>query len=133
MARVFVATDATLGRQVVVKVLSPETAEGLNAERFTREIRLSAALQDPHIVPVLTAGQTDDGLPYYTMPFVTGESLRARMAGGELPLDEALRILRDVAEALEYAQDRKSTRLNSSHSQISYAVFCLKKKKKKKK
>src|SRR5688500_10600773 len=106
MARVFVATDPALGRQVVVKVLSPETAEGMSAERFTREIRLAAALQDPHIVPVLTAGQTDDGLPYYTMPFVTGESLRARMGRGRLPLDEALRVLRDVAEALEYAHAR---------------------------
>ena len=106
MARVFVATDPALGRQVVVKVLSPETAEGMSAERFTREIRLAAALQDPHIVPVLTAGQTADGLPYYTMPFVSGESLRARMARGRLPLDEALRVLRDVAEALEYAHTR---------------------------
>src|SRR5688500_20078158 len=106
MARVFVATDPALGRQVVVKVLSPETAEGLSAERFTREIRLAAALQHPHIVPVLTAGQTDDGLPYYTMPFVTGESLRARMGRGRLPLDEVLRVLRDVAEALEYAHAR---------------------------
>ena len=106
MARVFVATDATLGRQVVVKVLPPETAEGMSAERFTREIRLAAALQDPHIVPVLTAGQTDDGLPYFTMPFVSGETLRARMARGRVPLDEALRILRDVAEALEYAHTR---------------------------
>ena len=106
MARVFVATDPTLGRQVVVKVLSHETAEGLSAERFTREIQLAAALQDPHIVPVLTAGQTDDGLPYYTMPFVTGESLRARMASGPIPLDDALRILRDVAAALEYAHER---------------------------
>ena len=106
MARVFVATDPALGRQVVVKVLSPETAEGISAERFTREIRLAAALQDPHIVPVLAAGQTADGLPYYTMPFVTGESLRARMKRGRLALDEALRILRDVAEALEYAHAR---------------------------
>ncbi|MDF1506224.1 serine/threonine-protein kinase, partial [Roseisolibacter sp. H3M3-2] len=106
MARVFVATDAALGRQVVVKVLSPETAEGMSAERFTREIRLAAALQDPHIVPVLAAGQTADGLPFYTMPFVTGESLRARMERGPLPLDEALRVLRDVAEALEYAHAR---------------------------
>ena len=106
MARVFVATDSGLGRQVVVKVLSPETAEGMSVERFTREIRFAAALQDPHIVPVLTAGQTADGLPYYTMPFVSGESLRARMARGRLPLDEALRILRDVAEALEYAHAR---------------------------
>ena len=103
MAQVFVATDTALGRQVVVKVLSPETAEGMSAERFTREIRLAAALQHPHIVPVLTAGQTADGLPYYTMPFVTGESLRARMERGQLPLDEVLRVLRDVAEALDYA------------------------------
>ena len=106
MARVFVATDPALRRQVVVKVLSPETAEGISAERFTREIRLAAALQDPHIIPVLTAGQTDDGIPYFTMPFVTGESLRARMGRGRLPLDEALRVLRDVAEALEYAHAR---------------------------
>ena len=106
MARVFLATDTALDRQVAVKVLSPETTEGLSAERFTREIQLAAALQDPHIVPVLTAGQTDDGLPYYTMPFVTGESLRERMIRGALPLDESLRILRDVAEALEYAHER---------------------------
>src|SRR5687768_8759492 len=106
MARVFVATDPALGRQVVVKVLSPETAEGLSAERFTREIRLAAALQHPHIVPVHTAGQTDDGLPYFTMPFVSGESLRDRMARGRLPLDEALRVMHDVAEALEYAHAR---------------------------
>jgi serine/threonine-protein kinase len=106
MARVFVATDPTLDRQVVVKVLSPEAAEGLSAERFTREIRLAAALQDPHIVPLLTAGQTDDGLLYYTMPFVTGESLRARMDRGRLSLDDALRILRDISEALEYAHAR---------------------------
>ena len=106
MARVFVATDPALGRQVVVKVLSPETAEGMSAERFTREIRLAAALQDPHIVPVLTAGQTADGLPYFTMPFVSGEPLRARMERGRVTPDEALRILRDVAEALEYAHAR---------------------------
>jgi eukaryotic-like serine/threonine-protein kinase len=106
MARVFVATDPALGRQVVVKVLSPETTQGMSADRFTREIRLAAALQHPHIVPVLTAGQTADGLPYYTMPFVSGESLRARMERGRLPLDEVLRVLRDVAEALEYAHAR---------------------------
>src|SRR5688500_19541911 len=106
MARVFVATDPALGRQVVVKVLPPETAEGMSAERFTREIRLAAALQHPHIVPVLTAGQTTDGLPYFTMPFVDGESLRSRMMRGPLQLDEALRLLRDVAEALEYAHAR---------------------------
>ena len=78
----------------------------MSAERVTREIRFDAALQDPHIVPVLATGQTANGLPYFTMPFVTGESLRERMARGRLPLDEAVRILRDVAEALEYAHAR---------------------------
>lgn len=103
MSRVFVAREEDLGRDVVVKVLAPELAEGVSVERFAREIKLAASLQAPHIVPVLTAGTTDDGLPYYTMPFVTGESLRARLARGPLPLAEALTIVRDVALALEYA------------------------------
>src|SRR5690606_33006631 len=79
MSRVFVAREEALGRDVVVKLLAPELAQGLSAERFTREIRLAAALQEPHIVPVLTAGVTGEGLPWYTMPFVAGESLRARL------------------------------------------------------
>lgn len=82
MSRVFVAHEVALDRDVVVKVLAPELAEGLSAERFAREIRLAAALQEPHIVAVLAAGATADGLPYYTMPFVRGESLRARMVLG---------------------------------------------------
>src|SRR5688500_14574925 len=103
MSRVFVAHDDTLGRDVVVKILAPVLAEGISADRFAREIRLAAALQEPHIVPVLTAGATADGLPYYTMPFVQGESLRARLTHGRIPLAESLGILRDVATALEYA------------------------------
>jgi tRNA A-37 threonylcarbamoyl transferase component Bud32 len=103
MSRVFVAKDEALGRDVVVKVLAPELAEGLSAERFAREIRVAAALQEPHIVPVLSAGVTVDGLPYYTMPFVRGESLRARLAAGALPLPDSVVVLRDVATALEYA------------------------------
>jgi serine/threonine protein kinase len=106
MSRVFVARDEALGREVVVKVLAPELAEGLSAERFAREIRFAAALQAPHIVPVHAAGTTADGLPYYTMPFVAGQSLRARLNAGPLPLDEALGVLRDVATALEYAHAR---------------------------
>jgi eukaryotic-like serine/threonine-protein kinase len=106
MSRVFVATDRALERKVVVKLLSTEVAQGLSAERFAREIKLAAQLQDPHIVPVLATGTTLDGVPYYTMPFVPGESLRARMNAGTVPLEESLRILRDVAEALEHAHEQ---------------------------
>ena len=67
MSRVFVAHDAQLGRKVVVKVLSPELAAGVNGERFKREIRVVASLQQANIVPLLAAGETD-GLPFYTMP-----------------------------------------------------------------
>ena len=103
MSRVFVAHEPRLGRDVVVKVLSPEIAGGLSTERFEREIRLAAALQEPHVVPVLAAGTTAEGLPFYTMPFVTGESLRERLRRGPVSVDEALRILHDVATALEHA------------------------------
>ncbi len=106
MSRVFLARDEALGREVVVKVLSPELAAGLSAERFTREIKLAASLQEPHIVPMLTAGATADGLPWFTMPFVAGESLRARIAHGALPAAHALGILRNVAQALAYAHAR---------------------------
>lgn len=106
MSRVFLARDEALGRDVVVKMLSPELAAGLSSERFTREIRLAASLQEPHIVPVLTAGATADGLPWFTMPFVEGESLRARITRGAMPAAEALGILRNVAQALAYAHAR---------------------------
>jgi len=103
MSRVFVAQELALGRHVVVKVLPPEMAMGVNAERFRREIQLAASLQHPHIVPLLTAGHRDD-LVYYTMPLIEGESLRARLAReGELPIPEAIRILRDITDALAYA------------------------------
>jgi len=106
MSRVFAARDVELGRIVVVKVLPPEMAAGVNAERFRREIQLAASLQHPHIVPLLHAGHADD-LVYYTMPLIEGESLRARLAReGELPVPEVVRILRDVADALAYAHTR---------------------------
>jgi eukaryotic-like serine/threonine-protein kinase len=103
MARVFLARDETLGRDVVVKVLPPELTYVFSAARFAREIKLAAALQEPHILAVLTAGQTSGGLPYYTMPFVRGESLRMRILKGPIPLEESLTILHDVARALAYA------------------------------
>jgi len=108
MSRVFLATDVALGRRVVVKVIAPELAAGVNLERFKREIQLAARLQHPHIVPVLSAGQVrtgaDEVLPYYVMPFVAGESLRARLADrGRLSSSEVVSVLRDLARALEYA------------------------------
>ena len=110
MSRVFVAEEVALGRRVVVKVLEPEFAQGLSVERFAREAKLLARLQDPRIVPVLAAGDAG-GVPYYTMPFVDGESLRARIeraaaSGQPVPLAESVSLLRDVALALEYAHAR---------------------------
>jgi eukaryotic-like serine/threonine-protein kinase len=103
MSRVFLATETLLDRRVVIKVLPDEIAAGISGERFRREIQLAAKLQHPHIVPVLTAG-TILGTPYFTMPFVDGESLRQRLDRvGELPLPEAVRLLREIASALAYA------------------------------
>ena len=102
MSRVFVARDETLGRDVVVKVLRSDFAIELSAERFAREIRLAARLQQANIVPVLHAGEAD-GLPYYTMPFIEGASLRARLDRGPVPHVEAMHIVCDVARALAYA------------------------------
>ena len=103
MSRVFVATETALGRRVVVKVLPPELAHEVSAERFRREVQLAAQLRHPLVVPVLAAGDAG-GLLYYTMPYVEGESLRARLArGGALPIAAAVPVLRDVLEALAYA------------------------------
>ena len=113
MSTVFVARDNTLGRLVVVKVLPYELAATVSVDRFKREIMLSAALQHPHIVPVLSSGETtpNDGdgatrLPFFIMPFVEGESVRARLARGPLSVREAVSILKDVSRALAYAHGR---------------------------
>ncbi|MEP6491234.1 MAG: protein kinase [bacterium] len=106
MSRVFVAWENALGRQVVIKLLSSDIGIDLSAERFAREIILAAGLQHPCIVPVLAAGVAD-GVPYYTMPFVAGQTLRERMAEHvRLPLDEVLSVLRDLASALSHAHAR---------------------------
>jgi len=105
MSRVFLARETRLGRRVVVKVLRPELAADVSAERFEREILLAAQLQDPRIAPVLSAGDAG-GTPYFTMPYVEGESLRARITHGAVPPAEALSILRDIALALESAHAR---------------------------
>ncbi|MEP6509482.1 MAG: serine/threonine-protein kinase, partial [Gemmatimonadales bacterium] len=106
MARVFVAKEVALGRRVVIKVLPPEMASVVLSERFRREISLSAQLRHPHIIPVLTAGGTGE-LLYYTMPFVEGETLRARLDRNDaIPLREGIRMVREIADALAYAHNR---------------------------
>ncbi len=103
MSRVFLALEVELDRRVVIKVLPPDMTAGVNQERFHREIQLAARLQHPHVVPLLTAGAADD-LLYYVMPYIDGESLRTKLnREGELPVGEAVRILKEVADALSYA------------------------------
>jgi len=103
MSRVFVGTEMRLARKVVIKVLPPGMSLGASVERFRREIRLSARLQHPHIVPVL-ASDAADGLLYYAMPYVDGDTLRARISrDGPLQLGDALAIWRDVLDALGFA------------------------------
>ena len=81
MSHVFVATEHALGREVVIKTIAPELLQGASAERFTREVKVAARLQQANIVPLLSAGDAH-GVPYYTMPFVKGLSLRARLSQG---------------------------------------------------
>jgi len=102
MSRVFVADDLALGRKVVVKVLNPALAATVSVQRFEREIMVVAKLNHPNIVPVLSAGQVD-GLPYFIMPYIEGESLRGRIMRGPLSLRETVGILKDVVRALAYA------------------------------
>ncbi len=105
MSRVFVADENRLGRKVAVKVLMPDLAAGVSAARFEREIKLAAGLQQANIVPLLATGDVD-GLPYYTMPFVAGRSLRELLTtAGAMSISQSVSILRDVARALAYAHE----------------------------
>src|SRR5689334_5561779 len=106
MSHVFLATERRLDRQVVIKLLPPDLAGGVSLDRFHREIQLVAKLQNPHIVPVITAGEAD-GVPFFTMPFVEGRSLRDMInAGMTMSITEGANVLRDVATALAYAHER---------------------------
>src|SRR5438105_8856404 len=103
MARVFLAVEQHPRRRVAIKVLDPEVSTRLLRERFIREVDLSSNLSHPHIVPIFSAGEVD-GLFYYVMPYVEGESLRHRLLRDrQLPLETALHITRDVADALACA------------------------------
>src|SRR5213593_3763286 len=102
-ATVYLAQDLKHGRAVAIKVLRPELAAALGAERFLREIEIAARLTHPHILPLFDSGKAD-GFLYYVMPFVAGESLRQRLAREkQLSLNDALQITGAVADALDYA------------------------------
>ena len=105
MATVFLARDRKLGREVAIKVLSPTVMTAVAGERFLREIRITAQLQHPNILPLIDSGDAA-GLLYSVMPFVDGESLRERLLEEPLPVNEALLLGREVAEALDYAHRR---------------------------
>src|SRR5687768_5416907 len=103
MASVYLAHDIRHDRDVAIKVLHPDLAASLGSERFLAEIRTTARLQHPHILPLLDSGESG-GLLYYVMPYVAGETLRTRLERErQLPIDDALRIAREVADALGHA------------------------------
>jgi len=106
MATVYLATDVKHQREVALKLLHPEISSVMGPERFLREINIASKLNHPHIIPLYDSGQVD-GLLYYMMPCVEGESLRIRLKREtQLPIDEALAITRDVASALSYAHSK---------------------------
>ena len=128
MSTVYLADDLKHRRKVALKVLKPDLAAALGAERFLREIETTANLRHPHILPLYDSGEAD-GFLYYVMPFVEGESLRGRLDREKrLPLDDALRIAREVADALSYAHGRgvvhrdikpENILLESSHAVVA--------------
>ena len=133
MATVYLATDLRHHRKVAIKVLRGDVGASLGSARFLREIEIAAGLVHPHILTLHDSGDVD-GMLFFVMPFVDGETLRQRLARERrLPLEEAVRVVREVADALNHAHargvvhrdikpeniDRKSTRLNSSHIQKS--------------
>jgi serine/threonine-protein kinase len=106
MATVYLAHDLKHDRQVALKILRPELAAAMGTDRFPREIHIIAQLQHPHIVPLYDSGEAG-GFLYYVMPFVEGESLRARLKRvGQLPINEAVRLLQEITDALAYAHTR---------------------------
>ncbi len=128
MSRVFVATDRVLGRKIVIKLLSPELIADVNRGRFRREIQVAAQLQHPHIVPLLSAGEHED-IVYYTMPFIAGESLKQSVEkGGPMLVNEVVRVLYHVGEALDYAHNAGVVHRDIKPANIlrsgTYALVC---------
>ena len=130
MSRLFRATERALDRQVVVKLLPPDLVDEMSAQRFQREMLVTARLQHAHILPVLSAGSRD-GLLYYVTPYVAGESLRLRLdRDGALPLAEVVRLMREVADALAFAhaqgvvhRDLKPENILLQHGHVVLADF----------
>ncbi len=103
MAIVYLATDLKLDRQVAIKVLRPELAAAMGIDRFVREVELASQLEHPNILSIFDAGEAD-GFLYYVMPLVEGESLRDRLnRETQLPLDDAIQITKEVADALGHS------------------------------
>ena len=103
MSQVFLATEQSLNRQVVIKVLPPEMTTEVSAARFKREMEVTAQLQHPHVLPILSAGARE-GLLYYVTPYISGETLRHRLQRERaLPVSVACRLTREIADALSYA------------------------------
>jgi serine/threonine protein kinase len=106
MATVYLAEDLKHGRKVAIKMLHPELSAVIGGERFLTEIKTTASLQHPHILGLIDSGDAD-GLLYYVMPFIEGETLRGRLIREkQLPVDDAVRLTREVASALEFAHKR---------------------------
>ena len=106
MATVYLARDLKHEREVAIKVLRPDLAAALGPDRFLREIRIAANLTHPHILPLHDSGEAD-GFLYYVMPFIEGQTLRDRIdKEGELPIAEAVRIIREVVDALAFAHSK---------------------------
>ena len=102
MSRLFLATDLSLNRKVVIKILPPELTSDMMAARFKRESEVTAHLQHPNILPIITAG-VRDGLMFYVMPFISGESLRERLKREhQVPINDSVTIICEVASALSY-------------------------------
>ena len=117
MATVYLAQDLKHDRQVAIKVLKPELAAVLGAERFVVEIKTTAALSHPHILPLFDSGEAD-GLLYYVMPFIEGETIREKLTREtQFGIDEAVRITREVADALDYAH-RTASSIATSNPRI---------------
>src|SRR5512143_1391420 len=107
MAKVFLAHDLKYDREAAIKVLRPELAAEVGVGRFLHEIQVAARLHHPHILPLYDSDQAD-GLAYYVMPYIRGETLRQQLRRErQLPVPEALRIAREVADALSYAHSMK--------------------------